>query len=81
MLLSLISIKLHLMTWATDLLIGSICTDDDTALFISVVAEMLVGMGKKIENWSLMHAAKHIAEMIQDVFLIRHHSECTNQRV
>jgi hypothetical protein len=63
-------LRFHPDTWAQDLLIGKLCTDDVVALIATCCWSLWTGRNNRRhgkEGWSLMAAAKFVSNMVEDV--------------
>jgi hypothetical protein len=61
---------LHPSTWATDLLLGAVCSQEEAALFICGAWSLWTGRNARThgrDSWSPTAAARHVASMIEDL--------------
>jgi hypothetical protein len=69
---------LHPLTWATDLLQGSVCSLDDVALFICSGWSLWTsrnGREHGRSGWHPIGAAKHVANLVEELLCLGHRVE------
>jgi hypothetical protein len=62
--------KFHPSTWAKDLLIGKMCSEDDATLIATCCLSLWTGRNNRNhgkERWSALAAAKFVSQMVEDV--------------